>query len=170
MTEGTKCHFFNTWILSTCGLGSQDSTSFSHLFLSASDSRCHHSNPKWAVSLVMDACMFSCSSRMEPAIHNPQELCFGCFDSFTGFICNCLYYRDAQKMLLVVADDKILQYTTRYPSSLCIVSWPTPPVFARPLDYIPSQPWELSMQHAELGLSSRLQDELTVQDPSILSK
>ncbi len=79
--------------------------------------------------------------------------------------CNCLYYRDAQKMMLVVADDKILQYTTRYPSSLCIVS-----VFAHPLDYIPSQPWELSMQHAELGLSSRLQDELTVQDPSILSK
>jgi hypothetical protein len=84
--------------------------------------------------------------------------------------CNCLYYRDAQKMLLVVADDKILEYTTRYPSSLCIVSWPTPPVFAHPLDYIPSQPWELSMQHAELGLSSRLQDELTIQDPSILSK
>ncbi len=72
-------------------------------------------------------------------------------------------------MMLVVADDKILQYTTRYPSSLCIVSWPPPPVFAHPLDYIPSQPWELSMQHAELGLSSRLQ-ELTVQDPSILSK
>jgi hypothetical protein len=47
---------------------------------------------------------------------------------------------------------------------------PLPPVFAHPLGYIPSQPWELSMQHEELGLSSRLQDELTVQDPSILSK